>query len=108
MCKILPSKRKEINDLMKCNIHDQKCNYFKGRCKLAWEFYKSNTSSVEINFKGVLQKNLFPIHPACRYVPDKEKERMISTIRLENISEKVMDIIQGHEEMNSLIDHIFN
>ena len=76
----------------------------------AWLFYYHNTGHIEISMTetgGDLEKYYFPIHPACRYIPHKEKYKYEAAISRENDTEKRLDIIKQKDTLITLIDHIF-
>jgi hypothetical protein len=81
------------------------------RLRYAWLFYYHNTSHIEITMSpetgGDLEKYYFPVHPACRYIPLKEKHKYESQISRENDVQKRLDIIKQKDSLITLIDHIF-
>ena len=44
------------------------------------------------------QKFYFPIHPACNYIPSKEKHAIEHNITRDNDNEKKLDIIKQKDE----------
>lgn len=98
----------------------QKYEWFK--LQYAWLFYYYNSQAVEVKIEieneisnsfcqnyseQVQQKHYFPVHPACNYLPEKEKRRLEYSISRESETEKKLDIIKQKDEIIYIIDHIF-
>jgi hypothetical protein len=56
---------------------------------------------------GSLQKYYFPIHPACRYLPEQEKNSIINNIKTSLPTQKISMILQENPKIMDLVNHIF-
>ena len=83
------------------------------------KFYEYNTGSIEVNFNfgevtdeddnpDSLQKYYFPIHPACRYLPEQSKKVILHGIKTDNPQQKVTEILNGSHKIMDLMNHIFD
>lgn len=81
----------KINDHLE--IFSQKIKDLHGVEKIAFQFYQDNTKSIEIVFKGILQKVYFIKHAACLFLDKKTKRRFMEKVDRESKSQKLIDFI---------------
>lgn len=55
----------------------------------------------------MLQKYYFPVQPACRYLPEKQKIKFNNSIRRNDNNDKIAGIMEKRIDMIDLIDHVF-
>ena len=56
---------------------------------------------------GSLQKYYFPIHPACGYIPEQEKRKIIGEIKTSLPTQKISMILEENPKIIDLVNHIF-
>ena len=45
-----------------------------------YNFFRSNTGSIEVNVEGTLRRVYFPIKPICRFLSHASKEEFMDTV----------------------------
>lgn len=55
----------------------------------AYDFIRSHTGKIEIQVNGNLQPVYFPIRPACHYLSDESKKKLMLGVNRESQSTKV-------------------
>ena len=66
---------------------------------LAVKFFKENSRSIEIVFKGILQKVYFVVHPACWYLAERSKEQFMFEVQRFSVHQKLKDYVKATFKM---------
>ena len=72
---------------------------------LALQFYRENSNSVEVVFKGSLLKIDFPIHPACRHLTKIMRQEFIKKYNRESPNEKIVQFIRSTPQFMDRMDY---
>ena len=88
-------------------LYTEKILALSGTVSLAFEFFKTNSSHIEINFSGSIQKVYFPKHPACNYVDSDFQRHVLEEVRRDSSNEKVADFLSFAPSFSNQMDHTF-
>ena len=75
---------------------------------LALEFFRENSRSVEIVFKSNLLRVDFPVHPACRHLPEVQKQEFFKKYNRESPNEKMVQFMRATPRFIDRMDYNIN
>jgi len=75
---------------------------------LALEFFRENSRSVEIVFKSNLLRVDFPVHPACRHLPEALKQEFFKKYNRESPNEKMVQFMRATPRFIDRMDYNIN
>lgn len=65
----------------------------------AFDFVTSHTGKIEVNVNGTLQAVYFPIRPACQYLSDESKKKLMLEVNRESQSTKVEGLMNATADL---------
>jgi hypothetical protein len=83
-----------ININEETGIFERKIRQLKGKEKIAFNFFNDNSQSIEIVFKGILQRVYFVVHPACSFLSNRSKKTFMDHVNRESCTQKLKDFIK--------------
>lgn len=84
-----------ININEETGIFEEKIKKLTGKELIAFKFFNENSRSIEIVFKGILQRVYFVVHPACRFLSERSKKKFMDTVNRESSTQKLNDFIKA-------------
>jgi hypothetical protein len=73
--------------------------------EIAFEFFSSQTASIEVVVEGLLQRTYFPLNPLCRHITEQSKDNVCLAVNRDSPSTKVTDLLSLAEALIAEMDH---
>ena len=84
------------SDIAKMNLERKRFNAEQWK---AYDFVRSHTGKIEISVHGNLQAVYFPIRPACHYLSDESKKKLMLSVNRESQSNKVEGLMAAAPDL---------